>query len=100
MLPKGAMRYLKGLEHATPAHANHEWAGYRPCTSDGMPVIGPAPLPGLFVCTGHAMMGMTLGPVSARAVVETMFGETPCVDLAMCRADRFGPVARLAAASF
>ena len=100
MLPKGAARYLEGVESAEPASATHEWDGYRPCTSDGMPVIGPAPLDGLFVCTGHAMMGMTLGPVSARAVVETMFGESPCVDLSMCRADRFGPVARLAAASF
>lgn len=100
MLPKGAARYLEGVEGAEPASATHEWAGYRPCTSDGMPVIGPAPLPGLFVSTGHAMMGMTLGPVSARAVVETMFGESPCVDLSMCRAERFGPVARLSAASF
>jgi D-amino-acid dehydrogenase len=87
MLPKGAERYLHGLDEARVVA---EWAGYRPCTSDGMPVLGFAPRsPNLLVATGHAMMGMTLGPVTGQAAAELLCGEKPCFDLAMLGADRF-----------
>lgn len=86
-LPAGAARYLLGLEQAK---TNAEWAGYRPCTSDGMPVLGFAKrAPGVLIAGGHAMMGMTLGPVTGKAAVELLFGETPCFDVSMLRADRF-----------
>ena len=40
-----------------------EWAGLRPIAADGLPVIGAVPgRPGLFVATGHHMLGVTLGP--------------------------------------
>jgi D-amino-acid dehydrogenase len=73
MLSRGARRYLRGIEHA---RVTSDWAGYRPCTSDGMPVIGWAPnTPGLYVATGHAMMGMTLGPVTGEIVAQQICGE-------------------------
>ena len=88
MLGKGAERYLKGLEGAT---TSVEWAGYRPCTSDGMPILGLARrAPGVLVAGGHAMLGMTLGPVTGKAAAEILFGETPCFDTAMFDANRFG----------
>ncbi|MFO0829575.1 MAG: FAD-dependent oxidoreductase [Phycisphaerales bacterium] len=87
MLAKGATRYLHGIESAT---AISEWAGYRPCTPDGMPVLGFIPsAPHLLIATGHAMLGMTLGPITGEAAVEMLFGETPCFDVSMLRADRF-----------
>lgn len=78
MLTAGARRYLRGLEHA---RAVAEWAGYRPCTPDGMPVIGWDPrTPGLLVATGHAMMGMTLGPVTGEIVAQQVAGERPTIE--------------------
>jgi len=49
--------------------AELEWAGLRPMTADGLPLIGPAPaLPGVFVATGHGMLGVTLAPATAAAL--------------------------------
>ncbi|MFM2164808.1 MAG: hypothetical protein RL325_1245, partial [Planctomycetota bacterium] len=87
MLVKGSRAYLRGLDTLQPAG---EWAGYRPCTSDGMPAIGAVrSKPGLFVATGHAMMGMTLGPVTGKAMAEIIAGETPCFDVSMLSPERF-----------
>lgn len=78
MLTTGARRYLNGIEGA---RAVADWAGYRPCTSDGMPVIGWAPnTPGLLVATGHAMMGMTLGPVTGEIVAQQICGEPSSIE--------------------
>ncbi|MGH7268527.1 MAG: NAD(P)/FAD-dependent oxidoreductase, partial [Candidatus Rokuibacteriota bacterium] len=47
------------------------WAGLRPATPDGLPVIGPWPgLSGLVVATGHHRNGILLAPVTARIVRE------------------------------
>jgi D-amino-acid dehydrogenase len=46
--------------------AELEWAGLRPMTADGLPLIGPAPaLEGVYVATGHGMLGVTLAPATA-----------------------------------
>jgi D-amino-acid dehydrogenase len=43
-----------------------EWAGLRPMTADGLPLIGQAPaLQNVFVATGHGMLGVTLAPATA-----------------------------------
>ncbi|TDC95443.1 FAD-dependent oxidoreductase [Saccharopolyspora aridisoli] len=42
------------------------WAGLRPMTPDGLPVIGRLhPLPEVFVASGHGMLGLTLAPATA-----------------------------------
>ena len=42
------------------------WAGLRPATADGLPLIGALPgHPGLFVASGHGMLGVTLAPATA-----------------------------------
>lgn len=66
------------------------WMGARPCTPDMMPIIGPAPRhKGLWFAFGHAHHGLTLGPVTGRLVADLVAGETPFVDPAPFRADRF-----------
>ena len=61
-----AAEYLDGLH---PERGAVEWAGLRPITSDGLPVIGEVPgRPGLFVATGHHMLGVTLGPATGDAL--------------------------------
>jgi glycine oxidase len=43
-------------------------AGLRPGTPDNAPVIGPSPLPGLVLATGHFRAGVLLAPVTADLV--------------------------------
>jgi D-amino-acid dehydrogenase len=51
------------------------WRGLRPCTPDGLPYIGrSAAAPNLVVATGHAMMGVSLGPVTGKLVADALEG--------------------------
>ena len=66
------------------------WMGQRPCTSDMLPVIGPAPRhPDLWFAFGHAHHGLTLGPVTGRLVADMVTGAKPFVDPRPFRIDRF-----------
>jgi D-amino-acid dehydrogenase len=52
------------------------WTGARPVTPDGMPVIGfSSHYPNLSINTGHAMMGISLAPVSGRIAADLIAGE-------------------------
>jgi len=67
-LTAAAAAYLGGVREAT---IRSEWCGLRPCTPDGIPYVGPVPgQSGLFVATGHAMLGLTLGPVTGKLIEE------------------------------
>ncbi len=67
------------------------WMGRRPCLPDMRPAIGPFPgKPGLWLDFAHHHLGLTLGPISGRLLAELMTGETPLVDPAPFRAERFG----------
>ena len=54
------------------------WAGLRPVSPDGIPYLGQVPgLPNLVAACGHAMMGLSLGPVSGRLVADLLAGDPP-----------------------
>jgi D-amino-acid dehydrogenase len=66
------------------------WRGLRPCSPDGLPYIGrPRALSNLVVATGHAMLGVTLGPITGRLCAQIVPGERPGVDLAALSPDRY-----------
>jgi len=66
------------------------WRGLRPCTPDGLPLIGFAAAPrNLFLCTGHQMLGLHTAPGSARLAADLILGEKPRFDPAPFRPDRF-----------
>lgn len=67
-----------------------QWAGLRPATPDGLPVIGPCGPEGLYVLSGHFRNGVLLAPISARLMAEVLLGEAPSVDLSPYDAGRFG----------
>ena len=52
------------------------WAGLRPGTPDGLPIMGATPTPGYFVATGHFRDGILLAPVTARMMAQMMTGQT------------------------
>jgi len=47
---------------------NDAWGGFRPLTPDGHPVIGPTPIKGLYLNTGHGSFGWTLACASGEKV--------------------------------
>jgi D-amino-acid dehydrogenase len=49
-----------------------EWVGARPCTPDGLPLIGSTRSPRVFVAGGHGMWGITLGPVTGQLLAEAV----------------------------
>lgn len=51
-----------------------EWVGPRPCTPDGLPLIGPTRSPRVHVAGGHGMWGIVLGPLTGRLLADQMSG--------------------------
>ncbi len=67
------------------------WCGLRPCTPDGLPYVGRARRwDNVIVASGHAMMGVSLGPITGKLVSEIVSGDLPSVDLAGLAVGRFG----------
>jgi D-amino-acid dehydrogenase len=67
------------------------WCGLRPCTPDGLPYVGRTRRwPNVVVASGHAMMGVSMGPITGKLVSEIVSGDAPSVDLAGLSAERFG----------
>lgn len=66
------------------------WSGLRPCSPDGLPYIGRfARFDNLVAATGHAMMGVSLGPITGRLVAEIVSGEPPSLEISALHPDRF-----------
>lgn len=53
-----------------------EWVGARPCTADGLPLIGASKDPRVYVAGGHGMWGITLGPVTGRLLATQILTGT------------------------
>jgi D-amino-acid dehydrogenase len=66
------------------------WRGLRPCSPDGLPYLGrTAKFSNLIIATGHAMMGMSLSPITGQIVGEIVSGEKTVFDLGLLSPDRF-----------
>ncbi|HYE30683.1 MAG TPA: FAD-dependent oxidoreductase [Methylomirabilota bacterium] len=66
------------------------WRGLRPCSPDGLPYVGRTRrFNNLTIATGHAMMGLSLGPVTGKLVSETLSGGKPSIDLTLLNPDRY-----------
>ncbi|MCX7865695.1 MAG: FAD-dependent oxidoreductase [Limisphaera sp.] len=51
------------------------WAGLRPCSPDGLPYLGrPSGWENLWIATGHAMLGLSLGPATGQWLAEAIAG--------------------------
>jgi D-amino-acid dehydrogenase len=67
------------------------WRGLRPCSPDGLPYLGRSGgHDNLLVAAGHAMMGLSLGPVTGRLIAQMVSGERPMIDVALMSPDRYG----------
>jgi D-amino-acid dehydrogenase len=89
VLRRGASRYLG--EAWQQGDGERAWIGLRPMTPDGLPAIGRAPgISNLYVATGHGMLGVTLAPVTARAIAELICNEQAGPGLQAFDPGRFG----------
>jgi D-amino-acid dehydrogenase len=80
-------RYLPGLDEARVIEI---WRGLRPCTPDGLPIISRSnDFENLIVAAGHAMLGMSLGPVTGNLVSQLVDGQKTEVDVSPFRMERF-----------
>ena len=67
-------------EQVAAAGVQH-WAGLRPMTSDGPPILGGTPCTNLFLNTGHGPLGWTFGAGSGRVVADVVAGRAPEIDI-------------------
>jgi D-amino-acid dehydrogenase len=66
------------------------WCGLRPCSPDGLPYVGRAGrFENLCFATGHAMMGLSLGPITGKLTAEILSGEAPSIGIELLCPDRY-----------
>lgn len=66
------------------------WHGFRPCSPDGLPYIGFSDkYSNLLIATGHAMMGLSLGPATGKLVANLFAGKDPGLDISIFKPGRF-----------
>ncbi len=53
-------------------NSTNEWGGFRPMTPDSRPLVGATRVKGLYLNTGHGMLGWTLACVSGNDVAESL----------------------------
>jgi D-amino-acid dehydrogenase len=56
------------------------WAGLRPATPSGRPIIGRTKIRNLYLNAGHGALGWTLAGGSARLIADAIAGRTPTID--------------------
>ncbi|MFT5139865.1 MAG: D-amino-acid dehydrogenase, partial [Rhodothermales bacterium] len=54
------------------AKPDHGWGGYRPMTPDSRPLVGSTPVKGVFLNTGHGMLGWTLACATGNQVAKQL----------------------------
>jgi glycine oxidase len=67
------------------------WAGLRPGTPDGLPLIGRGAVPGLWHACGLFRNGILLGPLVGELVAGLVMGEPPDLDLGAFSPERLAP---------
>ena len=88
-IAEAAQRYYPELTAADFAGLQ-PWRGLRPCSPDGLPYLGrPTHLANLVVATAHAMLGITLGPITGKLCAQIVSGEPPGLDITLLSPNRY-----------
>ena len=85
-LRQSALSLMPGLSEA---RILEDWAGLRPGTPDGVPILGTTPVPGYFVATGHFRDGILLAPITAKLMTELIVDGKVGQDLSPFACGRF-----------
>jgi len=66
------------------------WFGFRPVSPDGLPYIGMSgKFKNLAIATGHAMIGLALGPATGKLIAEGFNEEKKSMDIGLFSPGRF-----------
>ncbi len=91
--PSGIQQLMKGaielLPELTIPEPMEHWAGLRPGTPDGLPILGAARIKNCWHATGHYRDGILLAPATAKVMAQSILGETPGVSLHAFSPERF-----------
>jgi D-amino-acid dehydrogenase len=80
-MPRFRPQHFDGIE---------PWCGLRPVSPDGMPYIGRTKnWKNLTVATGHAMMGLSLGPITGELVSQVVHGQPTKFNIERLSPDRY-----------
>ncbi len=94
------LRRVQGIVKAVPRYfpefsardfaGIQPWRGLRPCSPDGMPYVGRfGAYENLSTASGHAMMGLSLAPITGKLMGELLDGEPTSLPLGLMNPDRF-----------
>jgi len=72
-LIEAARRIVPGLATAVFSRA---WAGLRPGSPDGLPILGASAVAGLWLATGHFKNGILLAPETARRLADAILEDS------------------------
>lgn len=79
LTPGGQNELQAGIQSLLPQATNwppmERWWGFRPCTPDESPLLGPSPVQGLWLATGHHRNGVLLAAITAQLLSEMVMGE-------------------------
>ena len=81
LTPDGQKHLQPGITSLLPTAANwppmERWWGFRPCTPDEGPLLGPGPLPGLWLACGHHRNGVLLAAITAELTAGAVLQKAP-----------------------
>jgi len=94
------MNRVKGIVEAVPQYfpefklevpaEKDVWFGFRPCSPDGLPYIGLSnKYKNLAIATGHAMIGLSLGPATGKLIADAFNGEKPVIEAGLFNPNRY-----------
>jgi D-amino-acid dehydrogenase len=75
-----------GLPDQSPGQ---HWAGLRPTTPDGIPILGRTKLQNLSVNLGHGHLGWTMAAGCGKALADQIASNQPTIDLSNYGVERF-----------
>ncbi len=92
--PDGVDRILACLATLCPAlagrHPTRTWAGLRPVTPDGLPIVGAAPgVDGLWYATGHGRNGILLAALTGLIISQFVSGASTHEDVSVLSPERY-----------
>lgn len=86
-LERGAAEYL---HQPIGPEVREKWYGWRPMSIDDVPLIGRVPgRDGLWIATGHGMMGVSMSAATGQLIADLVSGKSPAVDPAPYSPARF-----------
>lgn len=94
--PQRVRGIIRSIQPYFPAFSEEDfadvtpWAGLRPVSPDGMPYIGRAPHhENVMIATGHAMMGLSLAPITGKIVADLIAHADPGFPMDRLAVERF-----------